>query len=154
MKYIGISKSEYKYILVIHLLIAVFVNILMLVISVVLDIFFDIKFKILINLLEISFTIFLYIWSFLITNTLTTNYKYLVDSKKVEVIHGSVIVSRKIMLLKRIYKVEIKRSILGRLFKVASIKCFSSGGNIKIKYIDYEKVDDVYYKIKEGMNNG
>ncbi len=154
MRYIGISKSEYKYILVIHLLIAGLVNSLLLVISIVMDIFFDLKFKILINLLEISFTIFLYIWSFLITNTLTTNYKYLVDSKKVEVIHGSVIVSRKIMLLKRIYKVEIKRSILGRIFKVASIKCFSSGGNIKIKYIDYEKVDDVYYKIKEGMNNG
>lgn len=154
MKYIGISKSEYKYILVIQLLIAVFVNILMLVISVVLDIFIDIKFKIIINLLEISLTIFLYIWAFLITNTLTTNYKYLVDNKKIEVMYGSVIVLRKIMLLKRIYKIEIKRSILGRIFKVASIKCFSSGGNIKIKYIDYEKVDDVYYKIKEGMNNG
>lgn len=154
MKYIGVSKSEYKYILVTNLLIAILVNVLLLVISVVLDIFFDIKFKIIINLLEISFTIFLYIWAFLITNTITTNYKYLVDRKKVEVIHGSVIVSRKIMLLKRIYKVEIKRSILGRIFKVASIKCFSSGGNIKIKYIDYEKVDDVYYKIKEGMDNG
>ena len=42
MEYIGVSRSEYKYILVTNLLIAILVNILLLVISVVLDIFFDI----------------------------------------------------------------------------------------------------------------
>ena len=59
---------------------------------------------------------------------------------------------KKIMYINRVYEIEIKRSILGRIFKIASIKFFSNGGYIKINYIDYNIVDDLVMKVKKEMS--
>lgn len=153
MKYRGISKNSSRYVFTLYLLIAILLNILLIVIAVTIDITFDVKYKIAMNLLFLTFTIGIYIWTFLVSNILIKNYRYVVTHNKIETVKGAFIVSRKIMLVSRVYKIEIKRGIVGRIFKVASIKFFSSGGSVKLNYIDYDKVDIIEENIRKALDN-
>ena len=153
MKYRGISKNSSRYVLVLYLLIAILLNIILIVTAVTIDIIFDVKYKIVMNLLVLTFTIGIYIWAFLVSNILIKNYRYVVTHNKIEIVKGAFIVSRKIMLVNRVYKIEIKRGIIGRIFKVASIKFYSSGGSVKLNYIDYDKVDIIEENIRKALDN-
>ena len=153
MKYRGISKNSSRYVFVLYLLIAILLNIILIVTAVTIDIIFDVKYKIVMNLLVLTFTIGIYIWAFLVSNILIKNYRYIVTHNKIEIVKGAFIVSRKIMLVNRVYKIEIKRGIIGRIFKVASIKFFSSGGSVKLNYIDYDKVDIIEENIRKALDN-
>lgn len=153
MKYRGISKNSSRYVLVLYLLIAILLNIILIVTVVTIDIIFDVKYKIVMNLLVLTFTIGIYIWAFLVSNILIKNYRYLVTHNKIETVKGAFIVSRKIMLVSRVYKIEIKRGIIGRIFKVASIKFFSSGGSVKLNYVDYDKVDIIEENLRKALDN-
>lgn len=153
MKYRGISKNSSRYVLVLYLLIAILLNIILIVTAVTIDIIFDVKYKIVMNLLVLTFTIGIYIWAFLVSNMLIKNYRYLVTHNKIETVKGAFIVSRKIMLVSRVYKIEIKRGIIGRIFKVASIKFFSSGGSVKLNYVDYDKVDIIEENVRKALDN-
>lgn len=153
MKYRGISKNSSRYVFVLYLLIAILLNIILIVTAVTIDIIFDVKYKIVMNLLVLTFTIGIYIWAFLVSNILIKNYRYLVTHNKIEIVKGAFIVSRKIMFVNRVYKIEIKRGIIGRIFKVASIKFFSSGGSVKLNYIDYDKVDIIEENMRKALDN-
>ena len=153
MKYRGISKNSSRYVFVLYLLIAILLNIILIVTAVTIDIIFDVKYKIVMNLLVLTFTIGIYIWAFLVSNILIKNYRYVVTHNKIEIVKGAFIVSRKIMLVNRVYKIEIKRGIIGRIFKVASIKFFSSGGSVKLNYIDYDKVDIIEENVRKALDN-
>lgn len=153
MKYRGISKNSSRYVFVLYLLIAILLNIILIVTAVTIDIIFDVKYKIVMNLLVLTFTIGIYIWAFLVSNILIKNYRYLVTHNKIETVKGAFIVSRKIMLVSRVYKIEIKRGIIGRIFKVASIKFFSSGGSVKLNYVDYDKVDIIEENVRKALDS-
>ena len=79
------------------------------------------------------------------------NYANAVTQNKIEVISGALIISRKIMLVNRVYKIEIKRRIIGRIFKVANIKFYSSGGSIRLNYVDYMDVNNLEETVRKGM---
>lgn len=149
MKYKKISTKASKYILTTHLLLAILINIIILIVSFIIEILIDNRFEIAFNFIGISFIICIYITAFLRANSLINNYRYCVTQNKIEVIKGVLIVSRKIMLVNRIFKIEVKRGIIGRLFKVACIKFYSNGGSIKICYIDYDEVEIVENVIKK-----
>ena len=55
------------------------------------------------------------------------------------------------MLVNRVYKIEIKRRIIGRIFKVASIKFYSSGGSVRLNYVDYMDVNNLEETVRKGM---
>lgn len=151
MKYKKISSKANRYIITINLLVATFLNVVFLIISIIFESFIQINYKITINFIGISFIIFIYLTAFLRSNSLINNYRYCVTHNRVEVIKGVLIVSRQIMFINRIFKIDIKRGIIGRLFKVACIKFYSDGGSIKICYIDYDEVEQIEEIVKKGM---
>lgn len=149
MEYKKISSKVNRYIITINLLVATFLNVVFLVISIFFERFIEINYKITINFIGISFIIFIYLTAFLRSNSLINNYKYYVTNDKIEVIKGVLIVSRKIMFINRIFKIEIKRGLIDRIFKIACIKFYSNGGNIKICYIDYDEAERIENLIKK-----
>ena len=100
MEYEKISKMANKYILVMHLVIAVIFNVILIIVTLVLQDYIPNKFTITINYLGISIIIFSYMWAFLRTNSIILNYKFRISDEFVEVIHGAVVVSRKMMKTK------------------------------------------------------
>ena len=151
MKYKKISPKANRYILTIHLLVAIFLNMLFIIISMILISLVGNDYKIVINFIGITFIIFIYLCAFLRTNILINNYRYCITNNKVEVIKGTLIISRKIILIKKIFKIEIKRGIIARIFKVACVKFYSNGGSIKICYIDYDDVEQIEKFVKKDV---
>lgn len=151
MKYEKISNNSSRYIITCYLLIAIILNICLGFLAIISDIVFEVKFKLTLNFIFLTINIFLYIWEFLISTIVIKNYKFTVTNKKIEVISGAIIISRKIMLVNRVYKIEIKRGIIGRIFKVASVKFYSSGGCVNLKYVDYSMTYDIEQTVKKGM---
>ena len=151
MKYEIISNNSSRYIITCYLLIAIILNICLGFLAIISDIVFEVKFKLTLNFIFLTINIFLYIWAFLISTIVIKNYKFTVTNKKIEVISGAIIISRKIMLVNRVYKIEIKRGIIGRIFKVASVRFYSSGGCVNLKYVDYSMTYDIEQTVKKGM---
>lgn len=151
MKYEKISNNSSRYIITCYLLIAIILNICLGFFAIISDIVFEVKFKLTLNFIFLTINIFLYIWAFLISTIVIKNYKFTVTNKKIEVISGAIIISRKIMLVNRVYKIEIKRGIIGRIFKVASVGFYSSGGCVNLKYVDYSMTYDIEQTVKKGM---
>lgn len=151
MKYEKISNNSSRYIITCYLLIAIILNICFGFLAIISDIVFEVKFKLTLNFIFLTINIFLYIWAFLISTIVIKNYKFTVTNKKIEVISGAIIISRKIMLVNRVYKIEIKRGIIGRIFKVASVRFYSSGGCVNLKYVDYSMTYDIEQTVKKGM---
>lgn len=151
MKYEKISNNSSRYIITCYLLIAIILNICLGFLAIISDIVFEVKFKLTLNFIFLTINIFLYIWAFLISTIVIKNYKFTVTNKKIEVISGAIIISRKIMLVNRVYKIEIKRGIIGRIFKVASVRFYSSGGYVNLKYVDYSMTYDIEQTVKKGM---
>ena len=151
IKYEKISNDSSRYIITCYLLIAIILNICFGFLAIISDIVFEVKFKLTLNFIFLTINIFLYIWAFLISTILIKNYKFTVTNKKIEVISGAIIISRKIMLVNRVYKIEIKRGIIGRIFKVASVRFYSSGGCVNLKYVDYSMTYDIEQTVKKGM---
>lgn len=151
MKYEKISNNSSRYIITCYLLIAIILNICLGFLTIISDIVFEVKFKLTLNFIFLTINIFLYIWAFLISTIVIKNYKFTVTNKKIEVISGAIIISRKIMLVNRVYKIEIKRGIIGRIFKVASVRFYSSGGCVNLKYVDYSMTYDIEQTVKKGM---
>ncbi len=144
MKYEKISNNSSRYIITCYLLIAIILNICLGFLAIISDIVFEVKFKLTLNFIFLTINIFLYIWAFLISTIVIKNYKF-------TVISGAIIISRKIMLVNRVYKIEIKRGIIGRIFKVASVRFYSSGGCVNLKYVDYSMTYDIEQTVKKGM---
>ena len=153
MKYEKISNNSSRYIITCYLLIAIILNICLGFLAIISDIVFEVKFKLTLNFIFLTINIFLYIWAFLISTIVIKNYKFTVTNKKIEVISGAIIISRKIMLVNRVYKIEIKRGIIGRIFKVASVRFYSSGGCVNLKYVDYSMTYDIEQTVKKGMKD-
>lgn len=149
MKYEKISNNSSRYIITCYLLIAIILNICFGFLAIISDIVFEVKFKLTLNFIFLTINIFLYIWAFLISTIVIKNYKFTVTNKKIEVISGAIIISRKIMLVNRVYKIEIKRGIIGRIFKVASVRFYSSGGCVNLKYVDYSMTYDIEQTVKK-----
>lgn len=151
MKYVKISKNSSRYVSIIYLFIAILLNIFLLVLTILSDIFLNGKYILTLNFVFLTINICIYIWAFLISTIITKNYRYAVTHNKIEVISGALIISRKIMLVNRVYKIEIKRRIIGRIFKVASIKFYSSGGSVRLNYVDYMDVNNLEETVRKGM---
>ncbi len=151
MKYVKISKNSSKYVSIIYLFIAILLNIFLLILTILSDIFLNGKYTLTLNFLFLTINICIYIWAFLISTIIIKNYRYAVTQNKIEVISGALIISRKIMLVNRVYKIEIKRRIIGRIFKVANIKFYSSGGSIRLNYVDYMDVNNLEETVRKGM---
>lgn len=152
MKYQCVSKKSSNYIFTLYLLIAILLNVFIIIISIVIDIIINVKYKIVINLLVLTFTILIYLWAFLVSNALIKNYRYIITNKNIETIKGSIVVTKNIININKINKIEIKRGIIGRIFKVASIKFFSNGGNLKLNYVDYNQIDKIDENVRKAIN--
>lgn len=153
MYYNKLSENSAKYIFTIYLLLAILINLVIIALSIIVESMVELKYKLVFNLVLISVIIIIYIFSILKSTLLISNYSYIINDNKIESIRGAFIVKRDIMLLKNVYKIEINRRIISRIFKVADIKFISCGGTIKLKYIGYDKLNKIENIIQERMCN-
>ena len=102
--------------------------------------------SILLFIITILFVIFL-------PNIIYKNYGFLTDKYFFKIKSGIIFKTVSIVLVKDVYKVTLKKKLIGRIFGISSITLSTSAGNIKINFLDNQKRESLFNNITYAMKN-
>lgn len=98
----------------------------------------------------------LLVWTLLdIVLTQTIGYKrvkYSIDDKSVEVYRGIYFISHEIVPIKRMQQVNINQGPINKLLKLSNIDVITSGGQVELKYIKEEEVEEIASLLRDKIN--
>lgn len=84
-------------------------------------------------------------------------YKYLVTEEKIEVKKGLFLITRSIIQIKRIQKIELSSGPIDRKFNLSNVNIFTAAGVVDIKFLNSEEAESVVNKVnallKEKLEN-
>ncbi len=76
-------------------------------------------------------------------------YKYLITDEKIEVKKGLFLITRTVILVKRVQKIEISTGPIDRKYNLANVNIFTAAGVADIKFLDNKEAEEVTDKINE-----
>ena len=74
-------------------------------------------------------------------------YKYLVTEEKIEVKKGLFLITRSIIQIKRVQKIEISDGPIDRKFNLANVNIFTAAGVVDIKFLNKEEAETITEEI-------
>lgn len=81
------------------------------------------------------------------------NYGFYTDEHFFKIKSGVIFKTISIVLVKDVYKVSVKKKLIGRIFGISSITLSTSAGNIKINFLDNKKREALFNNITYAMKN-
>lgn len=76
-------------------------------------------------------------------------YKYLVTADKIEVKKGLFLITRSIIQIKRVQKVEISDGPIDRKFALANVNIFTAAGVVDIKFLNKIEAESITEEIND-----
>ncbi len=76
-------------------------------------------------------------------------YKYLVTDEKIEVKKGLFLITRSIILVERVQKIEISSGPIDRKYNLANVNIFTAAGLVDIKFLDNKEAEEITKQINE-----
>ena len=86
-------------------------------------------------------------------NLIHRNYGFYTDEHFFKIKAGVIFKTISIVLVKDVYKVSVKKKLIGRIFGISSITLSTSAGNIKINFLDNKKREALFNNITYAMKN-
>lgn len=86
-------------------------------------------------------------------NLIRKNYGFYTDEHFFKIKSGVIFKTISIVLVKDVYKVSVKKKLIGRIFGISSITLSTSAGNIKINFLDNKKREALFNNITYAMKN-
>lgn len=86
-------------------------------------------------------------------NLIRKNYGFYTDEHFFKIKSGVIFKTISIVLVKDVYKVSVKKKLIGRMFGISSITLSTSAGNIKINFLDNKKREALFNNITYAMKN-
>lgn len=74
-------------------------------------------------------------------------YKYLVNDERIEVKKGLFLITRSIIQIKRIQKIEISDGPIDRKFNLANVNIYTAAGMVDIKFLNKEEAESISEEI-------
>lgn len=74
-------------------------------------------------------------------------YKYLVTDEKVEVKKGLFLITRSIIQIKRIQKIELSNGPIDRLFGLSNVNIFTAAGVVDIKFLNNDEAENIVEQV-------
>ena len=74
-------------------------------------------------------------------------YKYLVTDEKVEVKKGLFLITRSIIQIKRIQKIELSSGPIDRHFNLSNVNIYTAAGVVDIKFLNNEEAEAIVEKV-------
>ena len=74
-------------------------------------------------------------------------YRYKIDEEFIDIREGYLFVTREIVPIERLHKMETLRGPIDSMFGVAKVKVTTAGGEVTIRFLEEEKAD----RIAEGL---
>lgn len=81
-----------------------------------------------------------------------SRYKYSVTEEDIDVIEGIFWVSRDIVPIERIHKIEVNKGPIDRLFGLGKVVVVTAGGSVVLRFIEDEVSEDIAMRLKNLIN--
>lgn len=79
-------------------------------------------------------------------------YRLLITENSIEIKNGFLFVEINIVPIERIHKITIKKSPIDKLFRLSKVILTTAGGDIIIKFLSDEKVEEISVILKDKIN--
>ena len=80
-------------------------------------------------------------------------YKYNINDEYIDIVEGYISVSRQIVPIERIHKLEMDAGPFARMFGLADITITTAGGDVLISYIESHRAEEIADKLRKRINN-
>lgn len=147
MKYNKISEKSEKYIFTTILTFSLIILIILFFINFIIEKTLDTKYCYIVYAVILLDIIITMILIYCLPKIIYRNFGYYLDDEKLETKSGVIFLNRKIVLLKNVYKIVIKKKIIGRIFGISSLTLVTSAGDVKVSFLDEKGLDSLYTKV-------
>lgn len=79
-------------------------------------------------------------------------YRYKIDDESIDIIEGYIFVTRSIVPINRLHKLEIIQGPYDKICNVARVNVTTAGGDVTIRFLETEKADRIAESLKKKIN--
>ena len=79
-------------------------------------------------------------------------YRYKIDDESIDIIEGYIFVTRSIVPINRLHKLEIIQGPYDQTCNVAKVNVTTAGGDVTIRFLETEKADKITESLKKKIN--
>lgn len=79
-------------------------------------------------------------------------YRYKIDDESIDIIEGYIFVTRSIVPINRLHKLEIIQGPSDKICNVAKVNVTTAGGDVTIRFLETEKADKITESLKKKIN--
>ena len=79
-------------------------------------------------------------------------YRYSINEECIDLKEGYLFVTREIVPIERLHKLETQRGPIDRMFKVAKLIVTTAGGDVTIRFLDEDKAEQIAEYLKRRIN--
>lgn len=80
-------------------------------------------------------------------------YKYCINDEKIDIIEGFIYITRSIVPIERVHKMQVKQGPVDRYYGLAKVIVTSAGGELIIRFLEIEKAENIVEELKNKINN-
>ncbi len=80
-------------------------------------------------------------------------YKYLITNEKIEVKKGLFLITRSIIQIKRVQKIELNSGPIDRQFNLSNVNIFTAAGVVDIKFLNIKEAENIVTKVNDLLKN-
>lgn len=79
-------------------------------------------------------------------------YRYILTEEELEVREGIIVITREIVPIERIHKIEVNAGPIDRVFGLAKVKAVTAGGEVTARFLENEKAEQIAEALKKRIN--
>lgn len=79
-------------------------------------------------------------------------YRYKIDEEFIDIREGYLFVTREIVPIERLHKMETVRGPIDTMFGVAKVKVTTAGGDVTIRFLEQEKAEQIAERLGKYVN--
>lgn len=79
-------------------------------------------------------------------------YRYMLNDEEINVCEGIFVISRTIVPIERLHKLEVSAGPIDRMFGLAKVLVTTAGGDVCIRFLENEKADFIADTLKKKIN--
>ncbi len=79
-------------------------------------------------------------------------YRYKIDDESIDIIEGYIFVTRNIVPIERLHKLEIVQGPYDKICDVAKVSVTTAGGDVVIRFLETKKANEIAESLKKKIN--
>ncbi len=80
-------------------------------------------------------------------------YRYSINEDSIDLKEGYLFVTRQVVPIERLHKLETNKGPIDRMFKVSKVVVTTGGGDVTLRFLDEDKVDQIVDGLKKRIND-